>query len=249
MSRIVKLSAEEIEQLRSDIILAFKLRNPLEDELILNSYLSNYEALVKDIHLQFPEHAASITTSRLRKLFYYSPKKDISKTSLGIDFVKVCRSYAELSNDSKEEVNDYRKNPILQKLAYHSWFVIIPIILIVLLSVFPISKSESDVKDTLIWEEHFDRNDLASLQNNGWRVQDMNEDFIHQQNQPGKFALYSLPGSFWTKPEESISVPNTLYRSLPKNSNGGKGEIRCFFTLSGLARNRFMSIRRIYEYG
>ena len=226
MPRIKRLENEELGYLRDRIRQVYQNRHPTENLPILNAYLPNYEELKSDILRQVPDALGSVSENRLRKLYYYTDSEHHSENGLqspnfGIDFLDACYRYISENNFDRE---GYRNRSVVnttEKKPAVIWFRV-ALIGVILAGcgwwLWP-KPGQVDLGHLPI-KEGFDDNSMPALQERGWNLMDPDTPGFTEQDRPGYYKFFTLPGSFWTKPQEPISVPNTLVRSIPEEATG-----------------------------
>ncbi|MEO5582867.1 MAG: hypothetical protein ABIR66_09250, partial [Saprospiraceae bacterium] len=119
MPRLENLDQDKLEFLRKNILETFYKRvNPVKMVEPV-TYLGAYEELRNDIIGAIPDLAASISTTRLRKLFHYTNPlfvsvDEIESMSFGKDFIEAVEAYIELNKEPAQKTSKESANEIIK---------------------------------------------------------------------------------------------------------------------------------------
>jgi hypothetical protein len=229
VARIKKLDHQELNALRGNVLETFAMRHPTESLPPQNAYLPNYEDLKLDIRGLVSEANGSVSENRLRKLFYYTNKEAVDQATLqearfGVDFLDACYNY--ISNNAQDR-KSFRQSqhavvPQAQRSAGRLARASIAVIILVTLGGFLLwfSMHKKALDSFVPLMENFKEVSLSGLENRGWQVLDYAKSHFEDQQREGYFTFHTLPGSYWTKPDEPIFIPNTLVHKLPEGASG-----------------------------
>lgn len=175
----------------------------------VSQHKDSYRHLADDIIRVVPGTEASVTTNRLRKLFYYTnpeicEESKLQKPSFGDDFIQALFKYI------KEEP---QSQPIIPKLRQFSrkWLWR-GAALLLLLTIFITPWQWLD--QPKYWEENFDDVSLEGLKSRGWEILDYDPRAFSKQKKPGCLTLYTYPGDYWVKENETPIIKNLLVKQL-----------------------------------
>lgn len=210
---IKELTPLEANQLRERIRKRF-LGSPFNGAgFRVSQYKKSYQPLADDILQAVGDKtsAASVTTNRLRKLFYYTdpaicdPDK-LERPSFGDDFVQALFRYIE------SESGDGTRISASSKTARRWLGPAGVILLLVLLAACWVWMENWPV----YWEEPFDDVRPAGLRSRGFELIDYDSVAFGRQPQPGCLTLYTYPGDYWTDPDrnEKPFIKNLVVKRL-----------------------------------
>lgn len=179
----------------------------------ITQYKEAYQGLADDIARAVPGAAASVTTHRLRKLFYYSDPvvcaaDKLEKPSFGDDFVRALREYAADDKPAPPVPLDQTKPPG-RKWQVYAWPVLF-LLLAALAGLLFWPGSEE------YWTEDFNSVSIDSLSSRDWEILDYDAAAFSRQLKPGYWTAFTYPGGYWVK-KDSGEVPmikNMLVRRL-----------------------------------
>ena len=214
MSKTKIITSKERHTLCSLVLSKFHKTHKEESSTTLNAYLPNYDSLKKHIQDQDPLCATSISSGRLRKLFY-QPQQP-SELTFGIDFIDCLYNYSTgLSRTHYIEKTHAHAKKL--KPSYISYILWTSGLLITFLIIFKTWCQTSNKGFPPILQEEFEDNTYTSLKNRGWHIKDGDQTWLEKQDSMGSFTLYTLPGGYWVKPDEEIKITNTLIHPLHPN--------------------------------
>ena len=233
MSRIKRLEIDELTYLRTKLRAVYSNHHPREILPPQNAYLPNYQDIKNDMHHHLPEAKSSISENRLRKLFYYTdpemvPEGALQAPNFGIDFLDACYLYVTNGQFVRNEFR--RQSPTnlnTAKKRHWPWWQVTLFFVFVSGGIWLLTSKAwlATNQDGLPVRESFNEVTPEMLMHRGWTIQDPDTTWLNMQFRTECFTLYTLPGSFWVKPQEPISVPNTLLYKLP---SGAAGVRACF---------------------
>lgn len=183
----------------------------------ITQYKDAYQPLADDIARVVPDAAASVTTHRLRKLFYYSDPDVCAtdkqeKPSFGDDFVRALRAYAGEEKTLPAQMPDIRR-PLSRQ------WILGALLLVFVLSVLILAARKN--KTPKYWKEDFGSTHPDSLKRHGWAIEDFDAAAFSKQVQPNHLTLYTLRGDYWHTPPDTPVISNLLFKKL----NGESGKI------------------------
>ncbi len=178
----------------------------------ITQYKDNYRPLADDIIRNVEGVEASVTTHRLRKLFYYTdpaicPADKLELPSFGNDFVQALFKYIE------EELKPVATIP--KPLQFpRKWLWRNAVLLLFLAVAIAILLWPDQPK---FWEEHFEDVSVKALNSNGWQILDYDSVAFSRQIKPGCLTLYTYPGDYWVKWEHG---EQPMIKNLPVKEIG-----------------------------
>ncbi len=219
MSKIKELDSAELDRLRGKVREKFKARCPGE-ALKETTFKGAYDDLRADILRAVPDVEFSVSTQRLRKLFYYTnpavcAAAQLESPSFGRDFLDAIERYVGEEARGKSDVKPPASTPLApptrpeRRLA--TWVLALAGVLLCLTWLanwLQPAKSKG-------WREDFGDVSLEGLRKNGWDVLDYDSAwFSKQPKDTGALTLYTLHGDYWVKPNEKPKIPNLLYKKI-----------------------------------
>lgn len=211
---IKELTTEEAAYLRERVKNRFS-QSPFNGAgFRITQYKEAYQALAGDIARAVPDAAASVTTHRLRKLFYYSDPDVCAsdkqeKPSFGDDFVRALRTYAGEEKTLPAPMPDIRR-PLSRK------WVWLAVLFVVALSALILAGRKNRLPK--YWKEDFGSTHPDSLKRNGWAIEDFDAAAFSKQLQPKHLTLYTLRGDYWYTPPDTPVISNLLFKKLSGES-------------------------------
>lgn len=206
---IKRLTDQEAKQLREMVMERFLKSEFNGAGIRITQYKNNYLPLAKDIIQKVPDVESSVTTNRLRKLFYYSDpnickKHQLVKPSFGDDFIFALRQYVE----PKFVLIPENSKP--WRLPLKWWWIGTTLLLLLAISIFGWWKLNQPTS----WEENFDDISKEGLNSRGWEILDFDSLAFSKQLKPGYLTLYTLRGDYWGEPSDTLNIPNLLLRRI-----------------------------------
>jgi hypothetical protein len=207
MPKIRGLTYEEAAHLRERVRTRFLQQHTNGKASRFGSFKDAYEELRNDIVEKVPGKELSVSTTRLRKLFYYTdpticPSEQMQKASFGRDFIEVLEQYVG------DEKSPLPPPEIKQKIWKMTW-LLLPVLLIGGLATwfFQMEKAKN-------WREDFDSARVADLRAQGFGWQDFDSLWWSKQLREGSLTLYTLAGDYWVKPHEPKKIRNLIYKKV-----------------------------------
>lgn len=199
------LSEKELMSLRERVQKRFLSREPDKGPISTNTFLGSYEPLRDDILKVIPEARASVSPTRLRKLFHYTnpavcATEHLEKPSFGKDFLGALEQYA--THPRTLGGQDGRKK---------WWVLVVGVLTLCLLGsnwFFDITKDRKIV-------EHFDNTSLEGLKKEGWELADFDSTLWFPQNRSGMLILRTSRGDYWYTPPDTPIIRNLLFKKIP----------------------------------
>ena len=223
MGRIKHITEKELQYLREHLRLKYSERTTGAQLPKFNAYKPNYQDLKDDMVDALEHPNGSISNGRLRKLYFYTDEdKAISgyeEPNFGIDFLDAC--YLYISDGALDRTGFLRNSEQTSGNfpgRVGSFVGIGVIALLLILSVVWLGTRPNDMVENdnpAVFVEEFDKVDLQSLRTSKWRILDFDNELFDQQTRAGYLSLYTVPGGYYTKPEEVPNAPNTLVRAVP----------------------------------
>jgi hypothetical protein len=216
---IKELTYEEAAQLRERVKNRF-LQSPFNGAgFKANQYKDSYRHLADDIVRAVPNSEASVTTNRLRKLFYYTDPAicaadKLEKPSFGDDFVQALFKYIE---QRQTPITVAPKPPQFPRIWLWRAGILLPI-----LAIFVVTWQWVDRPK--YWVENFDDVSVDSLKSRGWEILDYDSVAFSKQLRPGHLTLYTLRGDYWVVPTDSPKITNLFLKKV--DSEGFKVSVR-----------------------
>lgn len=207
MSRIRELTHEEAAQLREGVRTRYLMQKTNGNSFKPSSFKGAYEDICDDIKRKVPDKQASVSTTRLRKLFYYTdptvclPDK-LEKPSFGRDFIEALEQYAQ-----EEE------SPVVPpKRRLNAWAIgfTLLVLLIIVSYIVPYFQPKSPKS----WRENFYDTSVEGLRAHGFGWQNFDSVWWSKQLRQGSLTLYTLAGDYWVKPGEPKIIRNMIYKKI-----------------------------------
>ncbi len=227
---IKELTPEEAAQLRELVKHRFQ-QSPFNGSgFRITQYKEAYQALADDIKNSAKEDAASISTHRLRKFFFYTdpsicPGDKLEKPSFGDDFIRVLFSYVASSSVSAQSeepkplppdgtlthepipaTEQFAPKVLSLKWVWHS----VAIVLLLVVG----WMGWQYWSPPPYWTEEFTNVSVDSLKSRGWEILDYDSVAFGKQLKPGCLTLCTYPGDYWVKPTEQPSIRNLLVKPV-----------------------------------
>lgn len=221
---LINIKQNELQFIRQKIHERINGQNGYEYSLKINAYLPNYEELKRAIMSSVPDFALSVSTGRLRKLFYYTDPTVCQPDQLlsprfAEDFLNAC--YLYISGGVHDRASFLRKYslPISsldspKSISKMYWLIAVILGGIIILFLFRRSFFHPSRSFGPYFEEHFDQVDWDSLQGKGWEIWNSTSDFPLSQDNPGFFCLPTLPAMQKENQDHNLLVQNLLVRQI-----------------------------------
>lgn len=208
---IKELTYEEAAQLRERVRNRF-LQSPFNGAgFRMSQHKASYKHLADDIVRVVPGTEASVTTNRLRKLFYYTnpevcAEDKLEKPSFGDDFVRALFSYIEEEESKPVSTIIPQPRPFPIKWLWRG----VALLLFLAVAV----AAWQWFEQPRYWEEPFDDVSVEGLKSRGWEILDYDSVAFSKQLRPGHLTLYTLRGDYWVVPTDSPKITNLLLRKV-----------------------------------
>jgi len=162
-----------------------------------------------------PDTEASITTNRLRKLFYYTnpevcAEDKFENPSFGNDFIQVLFKYIEEEPNPTTIIPEPRQFP-------RKWLWPGAALLLFLAIAVAMWQWLDRPK---YWEEDFNDVSVEGLKSRGWEILDYDSVAFSKQLKPGTLTTHTLWGDYWCAPLQPPIITNLLLKKI--NSKSGK---------------------------
>lgn len=206
---IKELTYEEAARLRQLVKKRF-LQSPFNGAgFRISQHRASYKPLADDIVRTVPNSEASVTTNRLRKLFYYTDPSicaadKLEKPSFGDDFVQVLFKYIE--EEPKPVAHIPKHQPFSRKWLWQGVAALLFSAVAIAFWQWP--------NPPKYWEEPFEDVSVAGLNSRGWEIVDYDSVAFSKQLRPGHLTLYTLRGDYWVVPSDSPKITNLLLRKV-----------------------------------
>lgn len=208
MPKIRELTYEEVAHLREQVRARFLQQHANGRPSRFATFKDAYEELRADIIKKVPGKASSVSTTRLRKLFYYTdpkicPPEQMQKPSFGRDFIEVLEQY--IGGEKPESPTPLKVKPRIWKMTW----LLLPVLLIGGFATwfFQMGTAKN-------WREDFDSASVADLRAQGFGWQDFDSLWWSKQLRKGSLTFYTLAGDYWVKPHEPKKIKNLIYKKL-----------------------------------
>jgi hypothetical protein len=229
---IKELTLEEAAQLRELVKNRFQQGHFNGSGFRITQYKEAYQALADDIQHSVKGDAASISTHRLRKLFFYTdpaicPGERLEKPSFGDDFIRVLFVYVATLPDIVKNGEPKPQEPRVQiseifqpkeqttKVLSSKWvWRTIAIVLFIILS----WMGWKYLEQPAYWTEEFNSVSVDSLKSRGWEILDYDSVAFSKQLKPGCFTAYTLRGDYWYTQPDSPIITNLLLKEINSKS-------------------------------
>jgi len=206
MPKIRELTQDEAARLREAVRARFMRQHTNGNAVRFATFKDAYDDLRKDILRVVPDKELSVSTTRLRKLFYYTdetvcPPEQLQKPSFGRDFIETLEQYIRDDELSKPST--------LWTLTWK-----IGAALLILLVLASIASRIFRVEQPKSWRANFYETSMDSLRKEGFGWQDFDSIWWSKQLREGALTLYTQPGDYWVKPNEPRLIKNLIYKEV-----------------------------------